>query len=293
MYGHVRASYELPQKVFRKCVFVLFGIDIGNVYIRAQRRISKYLLKISDGIVLYGEFKGLHLSNQSWWGNSSMSTMILGTYEMEVVKEICAVSQDFKYFIDIGAADGFYAVGLLANGKFEHSFAFEMSKQGRESMFANACMNGVDHSLTIYEKAESDFYLDLPSHVRDNSVILIDVEGYEFQIVTNEFCDFFEKSIIFIEIHEWLVPNGNLALIDLKKIVSQKFEVEYINSGSRNPSLYPELDNFEEEFRWLAFSEGRVRHQYWLKLTPKLNEWDVRESNPRPGDHQSPGTFPR
>lgn len=246
-----------------------FGTDIGNSHIRAQKRVSNYLIKISNGKVLYGPFKGLILPSQRWWGTATVSTMILGMYEREIVEEISDVSEQFSYFVDIGAADGFYAVGVLVANKFHHSFAFEISEKGRKSIRANAQINGVDSLISIYGKAEIDFFKMIPPNIGERSVVLIDVEGFEFNLVTKEFCDFFQKSIIFIEIHEWMVANGESALVNLINICSNKFEVNYIKSGCRNPNIYPELDCFEEEFRWLACSEGRTKPQIWLKLVPK------------------------
>ena len=62
--------------------------------------------------VAYGLFKGMKLTSTYSWDPFSKINQILGTYEQHVQSELLNFkNKGAKCFIDIGAADGYFAVG--------------------------------------------------------------------------------------------------------------------------------------------------------------------------------------
>ena len=102
-----------------------------------QKVLSALLLK-HKSIVAYGPFKGMKLSQNVWWGQFDLITKILGVYEEHVLKKLSEISKKIDApFVDIGAADGYFAVGMAFGGYFSQVYAYEISPRGRERLLAN------------------------------------------------------------------------------------------------------------------------------------------------------------
>ncbi len=69
---------------------------------------------------------------------------LLGTYERELAPLIeQACSQSPRWIVDIGAAEGYYAVGLAMRNKSAQVIAFEDEERGRVSLLRTAELNEV------------------------------------------------------------------------------------------------------------------------------------------------------
>ena len=80
---------------------------------KSKLKILKHLVQINGYNVAYGEFKGMNVENSNYWSNTDMITFILGTYEQPVVNQLIQFGkQNNSVFIDIGAGDGYYSVGM-------------------------------------------------------------------------------------------------------------------------------------------------------------------------------------
>ncbi|PTB84490.1 hypothetical protein C9939_05200, partial [Pseudidiomarina aestuarii] len=122
-----------------------------------QQRAERVSLEVFDmlgGIVRYGPFKGLVLQKGTWWGKSDLGSMLLGLYEKEVLDYIDSIKiEDFSSFVDIGAADGYYACGLLSSGKIKNAICFEQSDFGRSVIESNWRNNGGAGRLEVFGEA--------------------------------------------------------------------------------------------------------------------------------------------
>jgi hypothetical protein len=78
---------------------------------RFRKTFGRTLMKKSGTNVLYGAFKGLKLREDFYWAKSDLPSMLLGLYEVQVVKELVTFSHKRRNFVEIGSADGFYAAG--------------------------------------------------------------------------------------------------------------------------------------------------------------------------------------
>ncbi len=236
-----------------------------------QRRIelSETLYSLTSGIVSYGPLSGFKLNRDSNWGKADIGGMLLGLYECEVQAALLNASQRRKFFVDLGAADGFYGVGVVAAGLFKKSYCFEIDEEARAALIETARINSVLDSVVIKSGAESNFYEDIYSDgiTSDDLVILSDVEGYEFNIFNADTLAALSKAIIIIEIHDW---NGrNQSYEKLKKDSEPYFTISEIRTGVRDLSHIKELRGFYDCDRWILCSEGRGDFGKWLMLSPK------------------------
>ena len=239
--------------------------------IRAHREnLARSLMARFDRTVRYGPFRGMRLLESSAWSPAAKAPMLLGLYERELLHEILTAPAHFDTFVDIGAADGYYCVGILFAGRFARSIAYEMSEAGRASVRDAAALNGVTDALEIRGAADGRFYEELAPDIRDRSVFLIDIEGGEFDILTRDAFRALARSVLFVELHDWVDPNGT-RLAALKDNAAATHDVETIVHAGRDVYQFAELQEFREDDLWLICSEGRPHRMSWLKLSPKAS----------------------
>ncbi|WP_338635673.1 FkbM family methyltransferase [Spirobacillus cienkowskii] len=231
--------------------------------------ISKQLDELFKSTVRYGPFKGLKLSTKTWWGLTDRGSMLLGLYEKEVLDSLQNIPKKFNTFIDLGAADGYYGIGVLVNNLFEKSICYEISEEGRQTIKDNAQLNNVLHKVEIRGIAKNNFYHELSSFTLSNTVLFIDIEGAEFELIGKETFNAFNRSIIFIELHDWFFEDGEEKLLKIKNDSTLTHVVTELTMGSRDLSIFPELNKLHDNDRWLICSEGRGQLMTWLRFDPK------------------------
>ncbi|WKV50495.1 FkbM family methyltransferase [Dickeya fangzhongdai] len=239
-----------------------------NVHQRRQR-VSLELFQRLQGKVAFGPFKNLLLTQDTWWGKSDLGSMLLGLYEKEILDFICHTeSNQFDTFIDIGAADGYYACGMLLSKKVRHAICFEQNKHGQEVIAENWRRNGAIGELQIFGEANSN-NLSLIKHVDfHKALMLIDIEGAEFDVLNEAFIEKIQGATIIIEIHNWI--EGFLDKYrDLLHILDQYFNINVLDRVERPTVHLDILRDFTDDNRLLLTSEARPCLMRFLLLTPK------------------------
>ncbi|WP_322998801.1 hypothetical protein [Castellaniella sp.] len=245
---------------------------VNHAIIQKRLYLSRVINDHFSGTVGYGPFQGLRFTDDSWWGGGDRAGMLLGIYEKEVLETLTTLSErhEYEYFVDLGAADGYYGIGVVVSGLFEKSYCYEQSEHGR-SLIRQACvLNDVsDKKVEVRGLATNDFYKDLPEDVLRSCVLMVDIEGAEFSLLDRSVLHAFRKSTIIVELHEMLLENGDDLLLDLKRRAVEYFSIREITVGSRDLSGFKELENYRDDDRWLICSEGRRAVQRWYIMTPK------------------------
>ena len=217
-------------------------------------------------IVKYGIFKNLKMNHEISWGRGDIASKIYGFYENKIQQKLKDINNPI--LIDIGAADGFFAIGSLKSKICEFCYAFEETKKSRENLFKTAQINNVQNKLSIIGKATKDnFFSLLPSEINFSKVtILCDIEGGEFDFFSDEILKTIKYSNIIIEIHK--NHNKNLE-IDLLERVKKYFDVSIIIDNDKNFESVSELHALNDIDRNLICSEGRSYIGKWWHLSPK------------------------
>lgn len=228
--------------------------------------ISKKISNFHKNTIAYGPFSGMKLNNLTW-GSSEISSMILGIYEEEVLDAILKLKGKTKNFINLGAGDGYFSVGVLVGKIFEKTYCFEKSEKLRDNILKNSIINNVEKYITIHAEANKDFYNKIIEKDLKDSLVLIDVEGHEFDIVNRDTFQRFDKSVIIIEIHEF-AKDSEIKIKNLLKDSSKTHNHNLITTANRDLSKYKELKNIPDDFRWLLCSEGRSYRMSWLVFHP-------------------------
>ncbi len=235
----------------------------------AMRRLqlNTLLFQRLQGVVRYGPLAGMQLIEASSWGNDK-AAKLLGFYEHELMAAMVPALGPDKVFIDIGAADGFYAVGALHAQLAHRTIAFELTDAGRSVIGDTAARLGVQDRIEIHGACtEGSLQQALHGLDRRQLVLLCDVEGAEFEIFSDAVLAMLAGSQVFIEIHD-RTAEGPAQYAALKARAQRWFRLEEISKGGRNPYHYRELHDLDDTDHWLVCSEGRDPDQRWLALRP-------------------------
>lgn len=242
---------------------------INRAIYQRQLILSRDLDQKFNSVVKYGLFKGFKLSTSTWWAKRERGAMLLGLYEIEVLESLKKIPPTYTTFIDLGAADGYYGVGVLVGNLFQNSICYEISELGRQTIKENASLNGVSNRIQIRGTADKDFYKGIDQNTLNNSVLLIDIEGAEFDLVHKETFAAFKNSVIIIELHEWNLADASMELEKLKNDSQSTHVITEFRTSHRDPAAFSELKKYSDTDRWLICSEGRPEVMRWWRFDPK------------------------
>lgn len=261
-------SYS-TRTIFLKIISKLLGVQI--VSLEYKKIVLKQLLYRLDGKVANGLLVGMKLYPKSYWGDYDLIPKILGEYEKDILEYIKYFLNDNKSvtFIDIGAADGYYAVGLARLKEINRVLAFETDSLGQKVIFENAILNNVSNKISIYGQA-SESIISLLEDLGETILFLIDIEGGEYELLTLSLLDKFKRNTFIIELHPWLVRDGDIKTQELMSNANRFFNISFLSRKNYTTSSFPEFDNLTEEQQLLVMSEGRFKKQQWVVFQPKL-----------------------
>lgn len=244
----------------------ILRVDIG--YQAAKNKAWNILEEKYDHVVAYGPFKGMKLSDDIWWSRNDRITQTLGIYEEHVVERLKEFSaQGVRRFIDIGAADGYFAIGMAFSKIYSKVVAYEIETIGQKRITENAAINRCEDLVSVFGEANYSSLKNLLSEDLKSS-ILVDIEGAEYQLLDEETLSLMSNCYLICELHPWVVDDGYQLQRKLIERAKKNFNVELIKRECYAPNIFPELDDLSDEERLIAVGEGRGRNMQWLVLTP-------------------------
>ena len=221
--------------------------------------------------IAFGPFKGM-VYVQNSWGRYDLPSKVLGVYEYEVMKKLEKLFCDNinSDFIDIGAADGYYAVGFAYSGLARSVNAFEISSKRRKNLYFNAKNNNCNEKVNIHGKASLESLKKVLKKHDNNTIILIDIEGMEYDLLSEEMLRLIKNCHIIVELHPFLIVEGFKKEKQLLKRANAIFKVSKIYRGTYNPNQFECLNLFSDDERLLSLSEGRGKNPKWILLEPRI-----------------------
>lgn len=226
------------------------------------------LLKMSEQLaaccglkVLHGPFKGMIYPEESITSRHGVPRL-LGTYEMElhpVFEEI--LTKRYQGFVDIGCAEGYYAVGLAMRSGTD-VYAFDTEFRERKFCRTMAELNGVADKVKMQNWCDLPFLLSLKNQ---RYFVLCDCEGGEINLFNGDSIPALSGCDLLIELHE-------VRGVDVCAAMHSRFEathsIKLINSTTRDADSYDELKFLGAEAS-RAISEYRTAGQTWMYLRAK------------------------
>jgi hypothetical protein len=224
--------------------------------------ISQKLSHKFGDVVLDGSFKGLKYCKDACVTFPPSKRM--GSYECElseVVEHI--VSNNYDRIVDVGSAEGYYAVGLLTRTKSSTMFAYETTPGDRDWLLKNAQLNGVANRLKIGEFCTPEV---LQTIIQDRTFVFSDCEGYEDTLFDLAVCPLLANTDMLIECHDDSVPGITQKL---QKMFAPTHDIVKIMPHARDSSMWKYSYCAPWFVRNIALSDTRSMAQGWLFMTVK------------------------
>lgn len=210
--------------------------------------------------VLRGPFKGMRYS-QRIANERNLVHRLVGSYENELhgwCEEV--VRNQYGVLLDIGTADGFYAVGFAQRMPKTQVIGFDTDPWARAATKELIAENGV-RNVEVKSMCSPDW---LNCHLKPNSLIFSDCEGYEMVLFNSALVPALTRCDMVIELHERPAPGVEQALAAR---FAESHDMRLATYGCRDPEDYPELEAIPPELRASAISEGRGGPQNVMFLT--------------------------
>jgi hypothetical protein len=191
----------------------------------------------------------------------SLAAKLIGSYERELHPAIeHALAKAASIFVNVGAGDGYYAVGVALRlpGTVVHAFDFDAGR--RATCAALAELNGVEERVHVHGGCDTAWLAQLP----DDVFLLVDCEGCEAELLDPERAPPLRHATLIVELHDFLDPRSSRRILDR---FGTTHRIERVESEPRHVDEFPNLDFLGWKQREIAVSEFRFRPMEWAVLT--------------------------
>jgi len=215
-----------------------------------------------DGRVIGGPFEGTRLGIASAWGG--LPARLAGTYECEISNVLLELlDRGPTRVLDLGAADGYYAVGIARRYPELEVVAFEIDPNARRLLRSAAERNHVPN-LTVKGRVTSSV---LRREARAGSLVLCDLEGYEADLLDPILVPDLMRAMMLVELHEFAVPGVGSLITDR---FGESHGIRVISARDRTRQDYDHLlGRLSVADAVAAVDEGRpLPRMSWAVLVP-------------------------
>jgi hypothetical protein len=196
-----------------------------------------------------GPFAGLRYPDAS---ATSLVPKLLGAYERELHGAIeQAIGAAPEQIVNVGAADGYYAVGLALRCPSAGVHAFEADPRARELLARVAAANGV--TVAIDGTATIEALNRLPAA---RTLLVVDCEGCEATLLDPQQVPLLGTAAIIAELHDFVVAGDTVTAR-----FAATHDVTIVPTGPQPPERDSKLS--------LALSEYRPGPMRWAVMIPR------------------------
>jgi len=223
---------------------------------RQYRRLVKKVAAQGGLIVKTGPFKGMRYIDRAC--SSALLPKLLGTYEDELHATLAKLKPESRRtIIDIGCAEGYYAVGLALRAPDAVVLAYDIDPIARAECAKLAALNGVAERVVVKERFEPT---DMQAFGDSRPFVVCDVDGFETELFAPRMSDYWKNADLLVELHDYL---GTPCRDTVERCLAQTHQIEIIESRLKRGDEYPDFADLTPEERGLAVNEIRAP-QCWL-----------------------------
>jgi hypothetical protein len=156
--------------------------------------------------VMTGPFQGMKYVREAQ--GSCLPPKLLGCYERELHPVFEAYrAEPLDLVIDIGAAEGYYAVGVVYSGIAQKSIAYEAVPEGANLLREVARRNGVENRVSVKGFCRpEDLQTELVAAVPGRTLVIVDAEGAEDVLLDPAHVPAITNASVLVELHDFIVP---------------------------------------------------------------------------------------
>ena len=225
--------------------------------------IQNTLLSQQGTVVMQGPLAGMNFLSQSAEG--CHIAKLLGCYEQPLQPFIeQAINMAYPTILNIGCAEGYYAVGMARRMPNTQVLAFDLNPKAQEVCTALAMKNNVLDRVQVGALFKPE---DFEKYANQKALVLCDIEGAEKELLNPEVAPALKSMDLIVESHECLIPGITQTLIDRFKGTHHLTLVQ--DNGQRQLSDAQQwFNNLAHLDQLLATWEWRSGPTPWLVMRP-------------------------
>ena len=255
------------REIFKTVEYYIFE-KFSNKKIISKINKSNLIKEINKLKILSGPFKGMKYPDLISHG-SAIFPKILGTYEREIneiVEKIIKCNYDI--IIDVGCAEGYYAVGLALRMPNSLVFAYDTAEDATRMCEELSKTNNVQNRIEIHKLFNLDEYLNIINNHPNSRILLIsDIEGAEKDIFNNEFKLNIKNTDFLIELHDFIdiEITNNFKNFLLGMLQEKVFSLSDFQKALEYDDNF--LNELDFESKLFILKEGRPEQMKWIYAT--------------------------
>lgn len=211
-----------------------------------------------------GPFKGMKYIAESTCG--AILPKMLGTYELELqplVEKAVATGPDLV--VDVGSAEGYYAVGMARRLPASRIVCFDVDRYARHLLKDLAGRNGMGERVEIRGECSPETLGPLLASA-SRPLVICDCEGYEDVLLDPSRCPDLAGAWIVVELHEFARPGVSARL---RERFAETHEVEAFDARPRSAGDCADRLGIPDDGLELALSEWRPEGMQWFSMWPR------------------------
>ena len=225
--------------------------------------LANTFIKEQGARIWSGPFAGMDYVSQATEG--SLIARLLGTYESELHPYLTAiVAAGLDCVIDVGCAEGYYAVGMARLAPEVTVYAYDIEEQARIACADRAERNGVADRVIVGGEFAPDGF---EAFAGRRALVMVDAEGAEVDILQPELSPSLARMTVIVETHDLIRPNTLATLVGRFAPTHQIVRVDQAPKSFTPPPWFAWLSHLDQ---LLAVWEWRAKPTPWLVMTPKL-----------------------
>jgi hypothetical protein len=239
---------------------------LGPAVWARQAALAQYLHGYYGGVVADGPFKGLQLLGTTSWGVGDIASKIVGLYEAELHPVLAALAAaPPPAVINVGCAEGYYAIGLARLFPAASVFAFDTDVKAQLVCRQTAALNGVGDRVTVMGACTPGMLAGLLAQ-HPAALLVIDCEGCERELIAGDALAAARGASLIVECHDFVDPAITRTLADR---LAPSHAVTVIPEGARDPNRLAPLQTMTSLDRWLVVLENRPTMMTWIAARPR------------------------
>lgn len=234
---------------------------------RPQLRAARRFVAAHGLVVSRGPFTGL-VFPPSTIGVAALAPKLIGAFELELheaLEQQIAARPDL--IVNVGSAEGYYAVGLAQRLSHATVVAFESDAEERRLLRLCARANAVEGRIDQRGHATPEALSEV--QVGSTTLLVLDCEGAEDVLLDPQLLPQLRSASILVELHEHLVAGVAQRLITKFR---DTHEVTRIWATDRTAfELGAPFSTWSECERTALLDEGRPASMSWLNMVPRFS----------------------
>ena len=209
-----------------------------------------------------GPFAGMVFREKSAEG--CLAAKLLGCYEAPLHPFLTEVTANaFEDIIDIGAAEGYYAVGLARRTTTTRVHAHDINPVAQAAVRELAALNGVADRIQVGGEFRGE---DFAAFAGRRTLVVVDIEGAEDALLRPDLYPTLKRMTILVECHDVFKAGLGDAIAGRFRDSHQVRRVEEALTPPALPEWFGQTTHLD---RLLSMWEWRAGPTPWLIMRPR------------------------